>query len=344
MSVMPVSRTAHSPASRISRSTSSFDFSWISSMRTGWMRPSPMSFSRVSRAISRRIGSKHDRTTASGVSSIIRLVPVAASKALMLRPSRPMMRPFMSSFGSVTVVTVDSDVSSEATRCMPIAMILRARLSPSSRACASMSRTIDIASRFASSSICSMSACLASLAVMPATRSSSCRARSPIRLISSRARAISLSFVSIACSRRSSEIALESRVDSRWEIRSSFLSISSRRRLRSASASLRMRKISSFASTNASRFADSADRSASCRRVFARASAELTCFSAIDCRTKYPTPAPARRPRTRPTTISIARSFPLPVARQCAGPQPGTSERRCLCGYRYRGRARKLQV
>ena len=37
--------------------------------------------------------------TASGVSSTIRSTPVACSRARMLRPSRPMMRPFMSSLG-----------------------------------------------------------------------------------------------------------------------------------------------------------------------------------------------------------------------------------------------------
>ena len=36
--------------------------------------------------------------------------PVICSKARMLRPSRPMMRPFTSSEGIVTVVTVRSAV------------------------------------------------------------------------------------------------------------------------------------------------------------------------------------------------------------------------------------------
>ena len=36
------------------------------------------------------------------------ITPVAASSARMLRPSRPMMRPFMSSLGRVTAVTVCS--------------------------------------------------------------------------------------------------------------------------------------------------------------------------------------------------------------------------------------------
>ena len=46
----------------------------------------------------RRKGSNPEMITASGVSSIIRSMPVAASMAQM-RPSRPMMRPFMASLG-----------------------------------------------------------------------------------------------------------------------------------------------------------------------------------------------------------------------------------------------------
>ena len=66
------------------------------------MRPSDTSFSSASRATSRRIGSKHDTTTVSGVSSMMTSTPVASSNARMFRPSRPMMRPFISSFGSET--------------------------------------------------------------------------------------------------------------------------------------------------------------------------------------------------------------------------------------------------
>ena len=43
----------------------------------------------------------------SGVSSMMTSTPVASSNARMLRPSRPMMRPFISSFGSATADTVD---------------------------------------------------------------------------------------------------------------------------------------------------------------------------------------------------------------------------------------------
>ena len=54
------------------------------------------------RAISRRTPSKPDRITAFGVSSMMKSTPVRCSSARMLRPSRPMMRPFMSSAGSWT--------------------------------------------------------------------------------------------------------------------------------------------------------------------------------------------------------------------------------------------------
>ena len=120
-------------------------------MRAGWILPSWTSFSSVMRAASRRTGSKQESTTASGVSSMMMLTPVAASNARMLRPSRPMIRPFMSSLGSEKTLTLDSAVCSDATRWIAIVTIFRARSSPSSRARCSISRTCAIAPRFASS-------------------------------------------------------------------------------------------------------------------------------------------------------------------------------------------------
>src|SRR6266536_3041688 len=122
-------------------------------LHAGWMRPSDTSFSSVSRATSRRTGSKQLSTTASGVSSMMRFTPVRASNARMFRPSRPMIRPFMSSLGSGNTLTVDSAVCSLATRWMAIVTILRARSSPSSRARCSSSRTRPMAWRLASSTI-----------------------------------------------------------------------------------------------------------------------------------------------------------------------------------------------
>ena len=80
--------------------------------------PVGRSFSSVMRAISRRTPSKPDSTTAFGVSSMMKSTPVRFSSARMLRPSRPMMRPFMSSLGSWTTETVVSARGSPARRCI----------------------------------------------------------------------------------------------------------------------------------------------------------------------------------------------------------------------------------
>jgi hypothetical protein len=49
----------------------------------------------------------------------------------MLRPSRPMMRPFISSFGSSTSLVVVSLACVAASRCMATERMLRARRSAS---------------------------------------------------------------------------------------------------------------------------------------------------------------------------------------------------------------------
>src|SRR6266705_2698559 len=125
------------------------------------MRPSVMRRSNVSRAISRLTGSKQERSTASGVSSMIRLTPVTDSKARMLRPSRPMMRPFISSPGRCRTETTDSLVCSVATRWMARVTILRARFSPSDLASCSIFRTMRAASRLAWFSLVATSSTLA---------------------------------------------------------------------------------------------------------------------------------------------------------------------------------------
>ena len=119
--------TACSPASLMDFSTSCCAFSTSFSMRAGWMRPSCTSRPSAMRATSRRIGSKLEMITASGVSSTTRSTPVACSMARMLRPWRPMMRPFISSAGNGTLETVVSDTCSEATRSITQEMISRAR-------------------------------------------------------------------------------------------------------------------------------------------------------------------------------------------------------------------------
>ncbi len=113
---MFVSNTARSPSALMTCSTSRLAFSTISSMRVGWMRPSAMSRSRAMRVISRRTGSKQETVMASGVSSMINSAPVRFSSVRMFRPSRPMMRPFISSLGSGTTETATSATWSAAQR------------------------------------------------------------------------------------------------------------------------------------------------------------------------------------------------------------------------------------
>ena len=85
----------------------------------------------------------------------------------MLRPSRPMIRPFISSDGRWTTVTVCSAVWSAATRWMAVTTMSRAFSWASSRARRSMARASLTASCSASSRTASMRMPLASSADMP---------------------------------------------------------------------------------------------------------------------------------------------------------------------------------
>ena len=90
----------------------------------------------------------------------------------MLRPSRPMIRPFISSDGRWTTETVCSAVWSAATRCMAVTTMSRALSWASSRALRSIARASLTASCSASSRTASSRIALASSADMPDTRSS----------------------------------------------------------------------------------------------------------------------------------------------------------------------------
>ena len=87
----------------------------------------------------------------------------------MFRPSRPMMRPFISSPGSGTVATTDSVVCSAASRCMLVTMIRRAVASAVRRASDSISRISWAACRRASFSTCAISSARAASTDSPAT-------------------------------------------------------------------------------------------------------------------------------------------------------------------------------
>ena len=85
----------------------------------------------------------------------------------MLRPSRPMIRPFRSSEASWTTDTVVSAVCPEAVRWIATDRMFRARLSDSRRASSSMRRTSFAMSARHSSSTFAMSASRPWEAVMP---------------------------------------------------------------------------------------------------------------------------------------------------------------------------------
>ena len=122
----------------------------------------------------------------SGVSSMMTSTPVASSKARMFRPSRPMMRPFISSFGSATADTVVSAVCSAAMRCTARATIFFASRSALRRAVSRISRMRLAASACACSSIRRISSAFASCGGQPgelppggaSRRPSACRSRS----------------------------------------------------------------------------------------------------------------------------------------------------------------------
>ena len=125
------------------------------------MRPSAISRSSVIRATSRLTPSKLESITAEGVSSMMTSTPVSASKARMLRPSRPMIRPFISSLGSSTRRVVDSLAWVAARRCIATERMLRARRSASCLVSSSMSRSRRPAWWRASCSTSATRSCLA---------------------------------------------------------------------------------------------------------------------------------------------------------------------------------------
>ena len=171
---IPTSRQAASPSSLILFSTSFCAFSTISSILAGWIRPSTIRRSSAILATSLRIGSNPDKTTASGVSSMISSTPVKVSRVRILRPSRPMMRPFISSFGSCTTDTVVSATWSAAHRWMAVTTKSLAFLSASSFALFSSSLISFAVSCFTSSSTDFKRYSFACSEVRPEIRSSSC--------------------------------------------------------------------------------------------------------------------------------------------------------------------------
>ena len=154
--------------------------------------------------------------------------PVRFSSARMLRPSRPMMRPFMSSAGSWTTDTVVSAAWPAAMRCITTARMLRTRRSASRLVSSSIRRTRRAESWRIWSSSSRSSSCLACDALRPATRSRSRTCRSRAAASSSSRTSRPWDWVSRLAMRFSSA---SSRVNSRSSRRTS----SARRCLSSAS-------------------------------------------------------------------------------------------------------------
>ncbi len=205
-------------------------------MCAGWIRPSRINLARARRPISRRTESKHETVTESGVSSTITSTPAACSKALMLRPFRPTIRPFISSLGSVTTARVTSATCSDATRWMASAISLRARFSPCSRASASIWRMMRAMSPRASFSTAVKSSFLASSGVIWAMNSSFLTCSSYSLSISLPRRSTWDWRLLICCSRCSSRSTRLSSSARRLSRRSVSLLSSMRRSLISASA------------------------------------------------------------------------------------------------------------
>ena len=105
---------------------------------------------------------------------MISSTPVKVSRVLILRPSRPMMRPFISSFGSCTTDTVVSATWSAAHRWMAVTTKSLAFLSASSFALFSSSLISFAVSCFTSSSTDFKRYSFACSEVRPEIRSSSC--------------------------------------------------------------------------------------------------------------------------------------------------------------------------
>ena len=254
-------------------STSFLAFSTISSILAGCILPSRISFSRVSLATSLFIGSNPDNITASGVSSIIRSIPVNVSKVLIFLPSLPIILPFISSFGNGTTETVTSETWSAAHFWMAIATISFAFASASSFALTSMSLTSIAISCLTSLSTFLKRTSLASSTESPEIFSSSSICLCWCSRVFSSSSWISLFFLFKTSSFCSIVSIFLSKVSSFWTSRLSCLWRSFLLSFISLSSSTLLLWTSSLASSNTSLFLASATFSASLTSLFASSSA-----------------------------------------------------------------------
>ena len=160
---------------------------------------------------------------------MITSTPVSFSSARMLRPSRPMIRPFISSLGSSTRRVVDSLECLAASRCIATDRMLRARRSASARVSSSICCRRRPAWWRASCSTSASSSCFACAALSPESRSSSRRWTRFACFSSSVSLARLRSRSSSACVRRSTSARWIASDSVSRSARSSIRAISSRR-------------------------------------------------------------------------------------------------------------------
>ena len=290
----PTFSAAASPFLSESASTSPCAFATISSMRIGWMRPSCMRRSRATRATWRRTGSNEESVTCSGVSSMSSSTPVAASRARMLRPSRPIRRPFISSLASFTCVTECSVLWSAATRCIAVRIMSRARSAASSCARRSSVACRRFDSRSASSVKRESTSVRAASGSRPATsaRRVLTLARATSRATDSSTRVRSRS--AMTTSRPAKNASRSPRVTSSSRRRSASAAAAARSACCASSASARSRAISPLAPIT---------RVLCCWRASSRMAAALrfaarTDAAAITVRSARPTTTPSRAKTT----------------------------------------------
>ena len=294
-------------------STSLRAFSIISSIRVGWIRPSAINFSKAILATSRRTGSKLEMVIVSGVSSIIKSTPVIVSMALILRPSRPIIRPFISSFGNCTTEMVASATWSAAQRWMATVIISRAKFSASSLVCCSMSIILAAFSCTSSFSKFFNKNSFACSAVKPEIRSKISNWFALMPSASNKNASACCFFSAIASSFCSKLSIFLSRVSSLCWMRRSWRCTSLRRSASSFSDSSRNWWISSLPSSTASFFFASAVFTASSIIFFASSSAEPMVASADFFLWELPAInaiTPTTAAITRPTTTQIIIAIP----------------------------------
>ena len=244
-----------------------------------------------------RTGSKAEITIAPGVSSTMISTPAARSRARMLRPSRPMILPLISSLGIWTVVVVTSETVGVETRWMMVASICLARRSSSSRPVVSNLRILCISVASLSFSSRVWSSVMALSFVRPATRSSSFSILARASSSSTFTALIFSTRASTSFSRSSTSVVLRSKRPSRFSNRSCRRFCSCSRFFSSFLASSRILTASVLASTRISLDSTLASSINFC----VRSSSELTRCLATSWRIKYPRPAPTAIRSTAPT-------------------------------------------